>query len=390
MNARRVTTRIATACFMGTIIALLLGGVPVGTDASQCGNCQQQFVVMSENLYLGADVVPVIRAAFFGRRRAIVKQVTRLWQNILATNFPERADVIARQIIENRADFVALQEVSLFRTGAPDSLDGNQELAEHVELDYLRILLDKLAARGVPYTAMAVVDQADLELPGCVVPTGSRGPGRLRDIRLTDRLAILVRDELIGTAIHVGNEQGGRFDAKVEIRIGRSGRRMKIYRGWNSVDVVRGQSKFRLINMCLETNAFPLKQAKQAKELLRGPARTELPVILAGDSNSDANARFSLAYHRLVRSGFRDAWTQTHPCDPGYTYGNDPDLRNPIPMTHHPLSCRPNRFDQVLCRGQLAAKSMKRVGVDRPDRTVTGMWPSDHAGVVATVCVGRQ
>jgi endonuclease/exonuclease/phosphatase family metal-dependent hydrolase len=345
---------------------------------------------MSENIYLGADVVPVIRAAFFGRRSAIVKQVTRLWQSVLATNFPERADVIVRQIIENRADFVALQEVALFRTGIPDGLDGNQEPAEHVELDYLQILLDKLTVCGVPYTAVAVVDEADIELPGCVMPTGPCGPGLLRDIRLTDRLAILVRDELIGTAIQVSNEQGGRFDAKVAIPIGLSGQRIKIYRGWNSVDVVCGKSKFRLINMCLETNPFPFTQTKQAKELLCGPARTELPVILVGDSNSDANTPFSLAYHRLVRSGFRDAWTQTHRRDPGYTYGNDPDLRNPIAMTHHPLSCRPNRFDQVLCRGQLAAKRMKRVGVDSPDRTITGMWPSDHAGVIAIVCVGQQ
>ena len=317
MQARGVTTRLAAPLLAATVALWLVLGLPEVASGSPCVDGEPQLVVMSENIYLGADAVPVVRAALLGRRAAIVRQVTQLWQDVRATNFPERADAIARQIINHRADFVALQEVALFRTGIPDGLDGNYSAAEQIELDYLQILLDVLACYGTPYTPVAVTVEADLELPGFVIPPSPCGPGLLRDIRFTDRLAILVRSELLGTAVQVRNPQGGRFHARVTFPIGFSGDKIKAYRGWNAVDVDWGESSFRLINMCLETNPFPLTQTRQAQELLHGPACTELSVILVGDSNSDANRIFSPAYHRLIRSGYRDAWNETHRGSPG-------------------------------------------------------------------------
>ena len=86
--------------------------------------------------------------------------------------------------------------------------------------------------------------------------------------------------------------------------------------------------------------------------------------------------------------GSTDAWLQTNPGDPGYTWGNQPDLRNPEPLSYTILGPGHYRYDLVLYRGnKIRARTMKRVGVLPSERTSSGMWPSDHAGVVATLAL---
>src|SRR5262249_46142111 len=43
------------------------------------------------------------------------------------------------------------------------------------------------------------------------------------------------------------------------------------------------------------------------------------------------------------------------------------------------------RIDYVLTHGGVQAVSMKVVGASPSDRTASGLWPSDHAGIVATL-----
>jgi endonuclease/exonuclease/phosphatase family metal-dependent hydrolase len=156
-----------------------------------------------------------------------------------------------------------------------------------------------------------------------------------------------------------------------------------VERGWVSVDAkVRGKT-FRFINTHLEPiDIAPQAQAAiqlaQATELLQGPANTSLPVVLVGDFNSPADGSGTDTYEVLVGAGFEDTWSQTHPGDPGYTWGHDADLQNEdVNLTQ--------RLDLVLFRGDLRALSADIVGEDPADRTPSGLWPSDHAGVVATL-----
>ena len=110
---------------------------------------------MSRNLYLGADLDPAVAAVASGDPNAIVEAVSQAWANVVATNFPERAGALAKEIDHNRPLLIGLQEVSLFRTGAPDSFAGNPTRADHVEYDYLQTLLDALKARGPHYATVA-------------------------------------------------------------------------------------------------------------------------------------------------------------------------------------------------------------------------------------------
>ncbi|MFE2140497.1 endonuclease/exonuclease/phosphatase family protein [Streptomyces sp. NPDC059456] len=150
--------------------------------------------------------------------------------------------------------------------------------------------------------------------------------------------------------------------------------------GWAAVDAtVRGRTT-RVVNTHLEPLSPAVQQA-QAAELLAGPLDTTLPTVLLGDLNSAAGGVGAVpgrtdtpTYGQLLAAGFSDAWTARHRKDPGFTCCQAADLRN-IAST---LS---QRIDYVVFRNGIKAVSTHRVGAEQADRTPSGLWPSDHAGV---------
>ena len=131
---------------------------------------------------------------------------------------------------------------------------------------------------------------------------------------------------------------------------------------------------FRFINTHLEAFS-PGHGLAQSNELLSGPADTSLPVVLVGDLNSSPG---EMAYENLTAAGLVDTWLEANPTDPGYTGFNDVDLLNPIPTLT-------TRVDHVLTSPGVEVFRSMIVGIDQDNRTPSGLWPSDHAGVVATL-----
>jgi len=350
----------------------MLGGSGLGPSTGG-----HEVTVMSQNLYLGAAIEPVIVAAMTGEVEDLICAVSVVWQGVNATNFPERAEKIADQIDASDPDFIGLQEVSLYRTGPADSLTPDPTPAEDVVYDFLNILLDKLEERGLSYTPVAVTVETDVEFPAMV------GPDVYQDVRMTDRDVILARTDLPRSQMKISHVQEERFDTNLYFTVGATGETVTVWRGWNSVDVKVGHAKFRFINTHLEAESAEVQYA-QARELLAGPAATALPTVMVGDFNSPANRPDSWTYQLLVGAGFADTWSETNPGDLGYTFGNDPDLLNPDPLT-----LDPQRIDLVLHGGPVLAVSMDIVNDEPGDRTDTipPLWPSDHAGVVATLGV---
>jgi hypothetical protein len=328
---------------------------------------------MTRNLYLGADLSPVFEAAGRGDGLGIIQATTSAWATVKATNFSERAGALADEIEQSDPLLVGLQEVSLYRTGPFDSFFGNQMRATHVEFDYLDILRRELNERDLHYAPVAVTVNVDAANPGYTAP------GVLQDIRLTDRDVILARTDLPDSKLQLSNVQIGNFAAYAAVPIGKTGQSIELLRGWGSVDVtLRGQT-FRFINTHLEQEGpFNEIQVAQGNEILSGPADTDLPVILAGDFNSRADGSGTPTYGNLIGAGFKDAWRATHPRDLGNTWGHDEDLLN----TTADLT---QRLDLVLFRDNLCALDADVVGDELTDRTPSGLWPSDHAGVVATL-----
>lgn len=323
----------------------------------------RSLTVMSQNLYLGADLAPLFAAT---STPALLGAVSTIWAGVQATDFAQRAEALADQIAAAAPELLGLQEATLW------TVDGA------VQYDYVALLVDALAQRGLDYTVAASVTNATATLPDAA--------GQW--IGYADHDVILARADLPASALKLANPQAENFQTSFSVPIADTGLEFQVLRGWTAVDAkVRGKS-FRLINTHLETflpmPAGSLVQLGQAMELLTGPADTNLPVVLLGDFNSDAYGGFfggpdaTETYPLLIGAGFTDAWVQANGDAVGLTWGQAADLRNPT-------STLTERIDHILLRGALQAQSVDIVGDQPADKTPSGLWPSDHAGVVATL-----
>jgi endonuclease/exonuclease/phosphatase family metal-dependent hydrolase len=323
----------------------------------------RQVTVMTRNLFVGTDLTPIFTAPTFPQ---LVGATTTAFLEVQATRFPERAEAIADEIAATRPDVVGLQEAVLIRTDTP--ADGPATPAETLAYDYLEILLAALAARGLEYEAVSVVTNADNELPTALG----------FDVRATDRDAILVnRDRR--PRLKVSNAQASNFLARVTLPtiLGP----VEFPRGWTSVDVKLRGRPLRVVNTHLEGFSGAV-QVAQGAELLAGPAGSGLRTLLIGDFNSRADGTGTPTYGLLRAAGFEDAWSDVHPGDPGLTCCWETHLLSPVPPFDE-------RIDLVLARGSLTALGAEIVGEDAvADRTPSGLFHSDHAGVVATLRLG--
>jgi endonuclease/exonuclease/phosphatase family metal-dependent hydrolase len=121
-------------------------------------------------------------------------------------------------------------------------------------------------------------------------------------------------------------------------------------------------------------------QENQAKDLLAALAPVSGPVVLVGDFNSAANGSTTMSYG-IVAAKFTDAQAAVSAGTPGFTCCTD--FTAPAAMAGQRIDSE--RIDIVFYRGGVSAQAVEVVGVDPAKRTATGLWPSDHAGVVASL-----
>jgi endonuclease/exonuclease/phosphatase family metal-dependent hydrolase len=321
--------------------------------------------VLTRNIYLGADLAPTFGAPDLP---SLVAAVSQVYAMVQATNFPERAAALADEIAAIDPHLVGLQEVTLWRSESPSNLSLTPN-ATTVEYDFLALLLDELAKRGKAYAAVATVQNFDAEAPRAITPT------TLQDVRITDHDVILARTDLPQHVFSVGNAASANYAAKVLVPL--LGAQIPVSRGWTSVDVRLHGNKIQVVNTHLEPVDQTIQQ-QQAAELLAVIERlnTGSPTVLLGDLNSAADD--GATYRMLRDAAFVDAWSTAKPNDAGLTCCHAEDVRNPDPILTE-------RIDFVLTRDGIAASSANRVGHEPEDRTPSGLWPSDHAGVWAVL-----
>ncbi|MDX1530487.1 MAG: endonuclease/exonuclease/phosphatase family protein [Rhodothermales bacterium] len=350
-------------CRPGLALTLLLAVLlPIAACDSEGEDViTAEVTVMSYNLYLGADIfdlvgipneeVPVVAAQLFGA--------------VQATDFPARAEAIADLIEDADPDLIGLQEVSLYRTQTPaDNLPGGAATpASDVAFDFLEILLDALEARGLVYVVAAETENADVE-----VPSTTDGMN-FTDIRLTDRDVILARQ-----GVPTSNAVEANFNVFAPIPVGDSS--IDFLRGYNSVEAEIDGVTFTFANSHLEVqipNAPAQPQEGQALELLTALDNAERPVVLVGDFNSPADGSGTNSYN-LLTDRYDDAFDGIG----GATCCQAADLLNDDSELE-------TRIDLILTRGEADVLSAEVIGEEEADKTDSGLWPSDHAGVVATL-----
>ena len=149
------------------------------------------------------------------------------------------------------------------------------------------------------------------------------------------------------------------------------------------MDATLAGQTFRFIDTHLDTGVAPPVQLAQAAELVASANPLGMAAVYVGDFNTSANDPVDPTfgtYETLLNAGLTDAWTASNPGNPGPTCCQAPDLMNPTSL----LS---NRGDLILTTGGFGTLGDSLVGNDLSDVTSNGLWPSDHAGVVAILDV---
>lgn len=258
---------------------------------------------MSRNLYLGSSLSAGLEAESLAE--AIDGSGTIL-ADVEATNFPERAVLLAKEIKKSKADLIGLQEVALWRQQVPSDggwtgSGGLGTPATDVLYDWLDILMDELKDQGAKYKVVVVQDEFDAELPADTDANDATGSGPLGagvfgadiDGRLTMRDAILVRK---GSKVDVSQPKMGQFETRFEPNVG--GVPLVVDRGWVSVEAkVKGDkktkgAKFKFVNAHLEAFGDRAIKTAQGRELFEngGPLNTKKQLIFVGDINSGGKA----------------------------------------------------------------------------------------------------
>jgi endonuclease/exonuclease/phosphatase family metal-dependent hydrolase len=321
--------------------------------------------VMTRNLYLGADLTPVLVAS---TQESFLAATTGVWSAVSTDNdFRARARLLAAEIAAERPDLVGLQEVSLWRTQTPgDAALGGTTPATTVAFDFLSLLRRELSSRGLPYVVAKELDLFDIEAPVFVTSTS------FMDVRLTDRQVIL---KISG--LPTENPRGELFSSLLEVTVFGTTTPLSILRGWTAVDATVAGQKVAFYDTHLEAFS-PLAREAQAAELrVVLDAEPLSTVVVVGDLNSDPDGASPGAYGTVLGADLTDlvvALGSTAPTccfDPNLTVSTDDAFVE--------------RIDHVLFKGALNPIEVERVGEDPASRGGTpARWPSDHAGVVGT------
>lgn len=293
------------------------------------------------NLYLGADLTVVFAATdpddLAWRARVVHDQV-------LATDFVARAEAVARILVRERVDVVGLQEVAQWSRDVEETPPW---------LDFLDELLTALARAGEPYDAHAATTSFE---GGAHVADGDA-------MSVLGRNVVLVRRD---SGVRVLGSRRGSFRRTLEVVTPMPGLVLGIARSWSWVDAELAGRRFRFVNTHLEAWDAEVRDV-QRDELLEALGSPEVPVVVVGDFNAEP-AEVGMP------SEYVDAWAVAGTGGPGSSCGQAADLTGECALA--------KRIDYVFARGPEVERCWV-VGDRDEDRTSQGLWPSDHAGVVA-------
>jgi hypothetical protein len=336
--------------------------------------------IMSWNIYVGADLTQLLAV---GSELDIPCAVYGVWTDVVATDFAARAVAIVDQIEAYGPHVIGLNEVSTF-----DFMFDTTE-----DLVFLDVLEDELESRGLAYSVPvdpvtdrpAVSTNFEVTLP---IAYTDECPAQPQDaISYTEFDVILVRDDVTYTGADNGN-----YAQPLPLPV--PGDVLLKLSGWASVDIVHKDLPYRVFATHIEpADTGPCETGipellwihnQQAGEMMGLLDGLEIPTILVGDLNSDASGCTTPTYPNLIDAGFVDAWTLGRPRGDGFTSNQADDLLNVESQLFH-------RIDFVLYRDAFTSETgqfqgsahTELVGEAQDDRTAGGLWPSDHAGVMA-------
>ena len=349
MNAAERRCRFLALMLLVATLTLSVTMSPAFADSDK-----RVVKVMTQNMDAGTDLL------FFFATDPI--SATRLtYKEILAADFRGRAELLTDQIANQQPYLISLQEVTLWQTIA---VTGEAE----VMADQLELIIDSLAAHHQQYKVVAIQNLSDIKAP--------LGDGSF--LRFLDRNVILARTDLKQSELALSNVRSGIYKATIAPVPGFPEEK----NGWLSVDAkIRGKSlRFFATHLESPVSRNDPTQVLQGQELIAIMQQSKLPVILAGDLNSDASGLGigpdqTQTAAMIVEAGYTDTWQMLHPREPGLTW----------PFYLEDIYAGPSypfeRIDLIFARN-LEILDVAIVGNNPP-------FLSDHSGVVATLQIEK-
>jgi hypothetical protein len=323
-----------------------------------------EIVALSRNMYIGANVDAVIVALANGDPADDLPALFSAIANLQSTDFPSRARAMAEEIVRLKPHFVGLQEASDINIQIPP-------LGVSLNIDFMAVLRQELAARGLNYVVAGQVSNASVVLnpiPGSTIE-------------------VIDFDVVLVDASRVTFNPASVIAQNFSTNIGVLAPGINVVRGYVALNATVNGESFTVANTHLESGnsnpVLPFLRAAQAMELVTviGGASS---VVLMGDFNDVVG---SPMYQVIAGAGFSDAWAEKNGSADGFTCCFLPDLTD---KTAAGLS---QRIDYVFYRGaatdvpkplwvaSLVGEGMNdRIHVDQQK-----IWPSDHAGVLAAI-----
>jgi hypothetical protein len=348
-----------------TFFALATGSLPA---LGQLSKGKGDLRVMTYNVYEGTNFTEVAAAQNLTEFLVAVGETIT---QVRATDPPRRMQKVARQVAAAAPTLVSLQELAQWSTGPFDQATQTCG-AVTTEFDMRQELTNALAALGAVYTV--AYDAIEAQIP----PTpGLFANGQFLCVAMANYVAILARTDL-SFEFSWSNPQSGQYDAKIFFNSPQGP--FPSPRAWVSVDALFHRKPFRFIGTHLESDDA-IVRGLQAGELRAGPGNTSLPIILAMDSNARvAPLPQDPTYLDFITASYHDLWSEVFPRAPGYTCCQNQLVNN----VKSELS---RRIDLILTFGSVGAQNAALFGADQASKTLSGLWPSDHAGVAAQLIV---
>jgi endonuclease/exonuclease/phosphatase family metal-dependent hydrolase len=345
--------------------ALAVAGIAPVAAAQTPNGTVPPIKIMTQNIDEGTGEGYIV-AALFGELH-LPHAVDLTYDELHASHLRDRANLIAGQIAAQMPDIVALEEVALWRTG-PDAQHAFKPV-----YDQLEYLIADLNGLGAPYVVAGINTVEDITLAG----------NRIGALRLTERNVLLARAAGSWPPVYFTDVKSHIFSAVLDIG------GLQVPAGWISAIVHVGVRRFVLAAVHLESTipGYPPAtdvQEAQAQELTQTLSSANLPVVICGDFNSDANDNpnapdYTPTADMIQAAGYTEAWKLLHNGDPGNTWPLYLDDLIPISF---PVQTPVERIDLFFTLG-ISPLTADQVISPAP----SGFSPpfgSDHVGVVAT------
>jgi len=387
---------IRRGLLIGLITATLLLAAGTAAQAGDEGTFRAgPLKVMTQNLYVGGDILLPLSVP----PDQFPVAAAQVIQQILATNYPERAMTLSDLMRREWPHLVGLQEV--YHVKICFDVAQNTCLLNQ---DYLEILLNNLNQRWAGYREVATVTNIDLQNLPANLPDGTP-----IFVSITDRDVILAH-RFVWTENPVADNFQTSLPVDNPLLPGFS-----VLRGYAMIDAFVWGREYRFVNTHLEVAGagsplepfFRAVQTGQALELVALLQQDDHVQVVVGDFNSDP---FDGPFNACAAPGGQcptpyAIMSGANPFGAVYT---DTWLERRGPFMLGNTCCQTTLLDNVLSQldervdlvwvrqasdyyGPRFIRNVRAevIGEELRDKTPAsvaapnGLWPSDHAGVSA-------